>query len=60
MARAVSGLLFCADTKSREEIMKKSAAAVLCTAAALANPLAGHAQDVLTTHRLSAALAAGP
>jgi uncharacterized protein GlcG (DUF336 family) len=38
--------------------MKKSAAAVLCAAAALANPLPGHAQDVLTTHRLSAALAA--
>jgi uncharacterized protein GlcG (DUF336 family) len=38
--------------------MKKSAAAALCAAAVLAIPLPGHAQDVLTTHRLSAGLAA--
>jgi uncharacterized protein GlcG (DUF336 family) len=39
--------------------MKKSAAAALCAAGFLvANPLFGFAQDVLTTHRLSAALAA--
>jgi len=39
--------------------MKKSAAAALCAAGFLvANPLSGFAQDVLTTHRLSAALAA--
>jgi uncharacterized protein GlcG (DUF336 family) len=38
--------------------MNKSAAAVLCTAGfVFANPLPGLAQDVLTTHRLSAALA---
>jgi uncharacterized protein GlcG (DUF336 family) len=39
--------------------MKKSVAAALCTAGfAFANPSPGLAQDVLTTHRLSAALAA--
>jgi uncharacterized protein GlcG (DUF336 family) len=39
--------------------MKKSAAAVLCAAGFIfANPPSGLAQDVLTTHRLSAALAA--
>jgi uncharacterized protein GlcG (DUF336 family) len=39
--------------------MKKSAAAALCAAGiAVANPLPVFAQDVLTTHRLSAALAA--
>jgi uncharacterized protein GlcG (DUF336 family) len=39
--------------------MKKSAAAALCAAGfVFANPLPGLAQDVLTTHRLSAALAA--
>jgi uncharacterized protein GlcG (DUF336 family) len=39
--------------------MKKSAAAALCAAGfAVANPLPAFAQDVLTTHRLSAALAA--
>ena len=39
--------------------MKKTAAAVLCAAGfAFANPPPGLAQDVLTTHRLSAALAA--
>jgi uncharacterized protein GlcG (DUF336 family) len=39
--------------------MKKTAAAALCAAGfAFANPPPGLAQDVLTTHRLSAALAA--
>jgi uncharacterized protein GlcG (DUF336 family) len=39
--------------------MKKTAAAALCAAGfAFANPLPGLAQGVLTTHRLSAALAA--
>jgi uncharacterized protein GlcG (DUF336 family) len=39
--------------------MKKSAAAALCAVGfAVANPLPVFAQDVLTTHRLSAALAA--
>jgi uncharacterized protein GlcG (DUF336 family) len=39
--------------------MKKSAAATLCAAGfILANSLPGLAEDVLTTHRLSAALAA--
>ena len=39
--------------------MKKTAAAALCAAGfVLANPPPGLAQDVLTTHRLSAALAA--
>jgi uncharacterized protein GlcG (DUF336 family) len=39
--------------------MKKSAAAALCAAGfVLANPPPGHTQDVLTTHRLSAAIAA--
>jgi uncharacterized protein GlcG (DUF336 family) len=38
--------------------MNKSAAAVLCAAGfVFANPLPGLAQDVLTTHRLSAVLA---
>jgi len=39
--------------------MKKSAAAAACAAGVVfANPLPGLAQDVLTTHRLSASLAA--
>jgi uncharacterized protein GlcG (DUF336 family) len=39
--------------------MKKSVVAALCAAGfVFANPLPGLAQDVLTTHRLSAALAA--
>jgi uncharacterized protein GlcG (DUF336 family) len=39
--------------------MKKSTAAAACAAGLVfANPLPGSAQDVLTTHRLSAALAA--
>ena len=39
--------------------MRNIAAAALCTAGLiLGNPLPGLAQDVLTTHRLSAALAA--
>jgi len=39
--------------------MKKPAAATLCAAGfVFANPLPAFAQDVLTTHRLSAALAA--
>jgi uncharacterized protein GlcG (DUF336 family) len=39
--------------------MKRSAVAALCAAGfVFANPLPGLAQDVLTTHRLSAALAA--
>lgn len=39
--------------------MKKSAAVALCASGlALANPLPASAQDVLTTHRLSAGLAA--
>jgi uncharacterized protein GlcG (DUF336 family) len=39
--------------------MKKSTAAVLCAAGfVFVNPLPGLAQDVLTTHRLSAVLAA--
>jgi uncharacterized protein GlcG (DUF336 family) len=39
--------------------MRKSAATALCAAGfVLANSLSGFAQDVLTTHRLSAALAA--
>ena len=38
--------------------MKKSAAAALCAAGLISvNPLSASAQDVLTTHRLSAALA---
>jgi uncharacterized protein GlcG (DUF336 family) len=47
-------------TKLREGVaVKKSAAAVLCAAGfVFANSLPGLAQDVLTTHRLSAALAA--
>ena len=40
-------------------MIKRSAAAALCAAGLVfANPLPGFAQDVLTTHRLSAALAA--
>jgi len=38
--------------------MKKFAAAVCAAGIVFANPLPGLAQDVLTTHRLSAALAA--
>jgi len=38
--------------------MKKSAAVVCAAGIVFANPLPGLAQDVLTTHRLSAALAA--
>jgi uncharacterized protein GlcG (DUF336 family) len=39
--------------------MKRSTAAALCAAGfVFANPLPGFAQDVLTTHRLSAAIAA--
>ena len=41
--------------------MRDIAAAALCTTGLiLGNPLPGLAQDVLTTHRLSAALAADP
>jgi hypothetical protein len=46
-------------TKLGGVAMKKTAAAALCAAGfVLANPPPGLAQDVLTTHRLSAALAA--
>jgi uncharacterized protein GlcG (DUF336 family) len=53
---------FCAAVLPRKKggvAVKKTAAAALCaTGFVLANPPLGFAQDVLTTHRLSAALAA--
>jgi uncharacterized protein GlcG (DUF336 family) len=65
IAQAISGIFFvpqhCRENSHVEGgvIMKKLTVAALCATGLLAgNPSPGFAQDVLTTHRLSAALAA--